>query len=213
MTLRILPVDGLVHRVSDVDTLETIAARYAVAVEAIAAYPGNGLDPAAPALTVGRELVVPGGQRALNRWLFPDLPRTALASAAVEAFGQCPGGYTGAVGTGSLMWPSETRRTEGDGFSAIHPSIEIAAPVASEVLAVDAGVVTYVGPVERGYGRVVYLDHGNGLATLYANLGDARATCGASVEQGEVIAVAGAQAFHFEVRRDGQSVDPLLVLP
>ncbi len=213
MTLRILPADGLVHRVSDTDTLETIAARYAVTVEAITAYPGNGLDPAAPTLTVGRELVVPGGQRALGRWQFPDIPRTALASAASEDYGQCPGGYTGATGSGSLVWPSATRRTTGEGFSTIHPAIEIAAPVASEVLAVDAGVVTFAGPAERGYGRVVYLDHGNGLATLYADLGDVRATCGASVAQGEVIAVAGDQAFHFEVRRDGQPVDPLLVLP
>jgi murein DD-endopeptidase MepM/ murein hydrolase activator NlpD len=213
MTLRILPADGLVHRVSDLDTVETIAAQYAVTVEAIMAYPGNGLDPVAPRLTVGRELVVPGGQRALGRWQFPDLPRTDLASAAVEDFGQCPGGYTGVTGSGSLVWPSATRRTGGEGFSVIHPAIEIAAPVASEVLAADAGVVTYVGPVERGYGRLIYLDHGDGLATLYADLGDVRVDCGASVEQGGVIALVGNEAFHFEVRRDGLPVDPLLFLP
>lgn len=213
MTLRILPTDGLVHRVREAETLESIAAGYGVSVESISTYPGNGLDPAAPALTVGRELVVPGGQRALGRWRFPDLPRTTLASAAGEDFGQCPGGYTGASGSGTLVWPSQTRRTTGEGYSVIHPAIEIAAPAGSEVLAGDAGVITYAGRTERGYGWAVYVDHGNGLATLYADLGTVRVECGASVEQGAVIAIAGNEPVHFEVRRDGQSLDPMLVLP
>ena len=65
-----------------------------------------------------------------------------------------------------------------------------------------------------GYGNIVVIDHGNGLATAYAHL-SAIWVGGGSVTQGQSIAASGCTGhclgphLHFEVRVNGGAVDPL----
>lgn len=75
----------------------------------------------------------------------------------------------------------------------------------SPVYAVDAGVVTAVSPLSGGYGILV--DHGNGLESLYAGLGEVAAQAGDSVKRGQRLGACDG-GLYFELRQDGASVDP-----
>jgi murein DD-endopeptidase MepM/ murein hydrolase activator NlpD len=84
-------------------------------------------------------------------------------------------------------------------------------------MASAAGRVTYSGTM-RGYGKVVILDHGNGLETLYAHNKKLLVNVGKRVSRGQKIATVGrtgnasTEHVHFEVRRNKGAVDPLKYL-
>lgn len=71
----------------------------------------------------------------------------------------------------------------------------------------------------RGYGRVVIVDHGDGLETRYAHNRRNRVRKGQRVERGQVIAEVGSSGnasaphVHFEVRKQGRALDPTAFLP
>ena len=71
---------------------------------------------------------------------------------------------------------------------------------------VDAGTVTAVSPLSGG-GYGVLVDHGEGVETLYANLDEVDVQAGDSVSKGQKLGVTGG-GLYFELRQDGQSVDP-----
>jgi len=66
-----------------------------------------------------------------------------------------------------------------------------------------------------GYGNYTCLDHGGGLATCYAHQSSYAVSAGAQVTQGQVIGYVGSTGhsfgahLHFEVRINGNPVDPL----
>lgn len=221
MELTILPVDGIYHQVGGGDTVNTIAAFFAADPQAMLNWPGNKLDANNPVIQSGQWLLVPGGQRALRRRTLPDLPRTAMAVDFLEfGAGACPRNVDGgAVGAGHYVWPLAGGTLAGDGYSGVHPAADLAAQPGEAVLAADAGVVTFSGWSNFGYGYAVMLDHGNGQFSLYAGLAEVQGLCGASLQAGEPLGVAGysahpAGAFvHFEIRQGGVAIDPLTVLP
>lgn len=219
-TLNILPIDGTYHFVTAGNTLEQIAKFYNVAPEVIAAWPSNNLGPDGQTLTPNTYLVIPGGTRALQAWTLPSLPRTAQASArAASNFGQCEGGYTGIIGGGTFVWPTQTRTLSGYDYTSIHRGIDIRAKTGDPIAAVDAGVVTYAGWNDWGYGNLVVIDHGTGWESVYAHLSQWNVQCGQSVNQGELIGLAGSTGrssgphLHFELRNSGVYVNPWSVLP
>ena len=123
---------------------------------------------------------------------------------------------------GQLAWPAAGEVTSGYG-SRVHPifgdrrmhtGIDIAAPQGAPVYAAAGGVVAYVGALS-GYGSVVALDHGGGLATTYNHLSGSFVATGQRVSRGEHIAAVGCTGFctgphlHFEVRVNGVPVDPM----
>lgn len=98
-----------------------------------------------------------------------------------------------------------------------HPGIDIETFVGSEVKAALAGTVEEI--IEDPLmGICITLDHGNGLKTFYANLSTANmVTVGQKVDRGQIISGVGRTAgseildsphLHFEVRLNGNSVDP-----
>lgn len=218
--LNILPIDGTYHFVTAGNNLEQIAKFYNVAPEAIAAWPSNNLGADGQTLTPNTYLVVPGGTRALQSWQLPSLPRTAKASArAASNFGQCPGGYTGIIGSGTFVWPTLTRTLSGYDYTSIHRGIDIRAKTGDPIVAVDAGVVTYAGWNDWGYGNLVVIDHGTGWESVYAHLSQWNVQCGQSVNQAELIGLAGSTGrssgphLHFELRNGSVYVNPWSVLP
>lgn len=102
----------------------------------------------------------------------------------------------------------------------VHPGIDLQTDFGTTVAASAAGEVVLAG--EYGsLGQCVEIDHGNGYSTFYAGLSEAGILrCGDRVRQGQVIGLAGngvlaesndGPHLHFEVRREGKPVDPLLV--
>lgn len=94
-----------------------------------------------------------------------------------------------------------------------HKGVDISARSGDPIHASADGIVMEAG-WQGGYGNAVLIDHGNGLATFYAHNSRNAATIGQRVRTGEVIAQVGSTGastgphLHFEVRVNGQAVDP-----
>ena len=218
--LNILPVDGTYHFVTEDNTqsLEQLAEFYQVEPQAILDWAPNGLDPSEPVLAPNTYLVIPGGQRELQSWVVPTITREQVSTAATN-FGQCPGGYSGAVGSGFFIWPANNQFLSGYDFTSIHRGLDIDGDMGDPLYAVDNGVVVYAGPNSRGYGNLVVIDHGNGWQSLYAHMSQWNVACGQSVFQTNLIGLVGNTGnssgphLHFELRFNGALVNPWSVLP
>ena len=97
---------------------------------------------------------------------------------------------------------------------AAHPGLDIAVPADSYIRAAGSGTVMDAG-VDDVYGRYILIDHGDGLQSMYGHASRIFVAAGDPVERNQVIALSGstgrstAPHLHFEIRRDGQPVDPL----
>lgn len=101
-----------------------------------------------------------------------------------------------------------------DGHQASHQGIDFAGAPGTRVLAVADGIVSHAGP-DGGYGRLIEITHGNGYVTRYAHNAKLLVEPGQTVKRGDAIALMGSTGrstgthLHFEVLRDGRSVNPL----
>lgn len=104
-----------------------------------------------------------------------------------------------------------------EGDEDYHKGIDIAADEGEPIMAVFDGVVASVGEDERS-GKYVFLEHGKGVVTLYCHCSEITVKEDEKVKQGDVIALVGSTGYstgphlHFEVRMNGESVDPLPLL-
>lgn len=109
------------------------------------------------------------------------------------------------------------RRNPVTGRHAMHEGLDFAAPKGALIRAASGGVVTQARYVS-GYGKLVELDHGNGLVTRYAHASSIKVKQGDLVEKGQEIARVGSTGrstgshLHFEVRMAGHALDPTLFL-
>ena len=105
----------------------------------------------------------------------------------------------------------------GRGFE-YHEGQDIDALYGTPVQVAASGKVIIAG-WQRGYGKVVYVDHGNGLSTRYGHLSEIDVTVGQAVAQGQRIGLVGSTGrstgphLHYEVRINNQPVDPKPYLP
>jgi peptidoglycan DL-endopeptidase CwlO len=129
-----------------------------------------------------------------------------------------------AVSSSGLIWPVSGPivspygpRCLPNGDCSFHPGIDIGAATGTPIKAAAAGTVIYSGWMD-GYGNLVIIDHGNGLATAYGHQSSIAAGNGAPVSQGQVIGYVGCTGYcfgphlHFEVRVNGEPVNPLSYL-
>jgi murein DD-endopeptidase MepM/ murein hydrolase activator NlpD len=99
-------------------------------------------------------------------------------------------------------------------WGRMHEGIDISAGSGTPVAAAASGTVISTGYM-GGYGNLVVIDHGGGLATAYAHLSGYAVGSGQSVSQGQVVGYVGCTGhcygdhLHFEVRVNGAAVDPL----
>ncbi len=102
------------------------------------------------------------------------------------------------------------------GQTSYHDGVDIASSMGAPIKALSRGVVTYSGQKQgrEGYGLVVEINHGNGFATRYAHLRQVLVKVGERVEKGQAVALVGTSGrstgphLHFEVLRDGRTVNP-----
>ena len=150
----------------------------------------------------------------------------AAAAAAAAAAAQSSGGQGASdnwvQGTGQLGWPVSGEITSPYGYrvhpiwgtTIYHSGIDIGVDEGTPVHAADGGVVVWSGWM-GGYGYAVVIDHGNGLSTLYGHNSELAVDEGQSVAKGQVISYAGSTGnstgphVHFEVRLNGDPVDPM----
>jgi murein DD-endopeptidase MepM/ murein hydrolase activator NlpD len=103
---------------------------------------------------------------------------------------------------------------EGGGDGEAHEGIDIAVPVGTPVRASGGGAVEAAG-ADADYGMFVLLRHPGGYESMYGHASRLLVREGDSVVAGQVIALTGnsgrstAPHLHFEIRREGQSLDPL----
>lgn len=118
---------------------------------------------------------------------------------------------------GDLDWPvpGSVRSRFGDTVAGRPPArgIEIAAPEQAAVNAVHEGRIAFADTF-AGFGRLVIVDHGSQTFSLYGNLGEVQVAEGARVQRGDPVGTVGlaqdgSAAIYFELRVDGQPVDPL----
>ncbi len=110
------------------------------------------------------------------------------------------------------------RSSPGGIGSTYHEGVDIATDYGTPISATAAGTVTRSGWV-GGYGYMVEVKHANGMVTRYGHNSALLVYEGQHVDQGTVIALAGSTGnstgphCHYEVRINGDSVDPLYFLP
>lgn len=197
------------------DTLSSIAWKFAKSDRQLAEY--NHLT-APYTVTPGQKLrLTPASQ-------LPEKPAakvvaTAPAKAAAMAK-QTPltetpvkSSETVITGHGQWPWPVKGKVLASFGQNG-NKGLDIAVPVGTEVKAVEAGNVVYVGNNLHGYGQLVIIKHNATVMTAYAHNSKLLVKEGSKVTAGQVIALSGdseaPQAMlHFEVRQAGRPVNPL----
>ncbi len=114
---------------------------------------------------------------------------------------------------GDLDWPAvgSVRGRFGRGTRA--NGITIETDDGAEARAVHDGVVAFAGPF-GGFGNLVIVDHGAQAYSLYGDLLELAVKKGARIDRGQVVGTTGATplggpGLYFELRIDGQPVDPL----
>jgi murein DD-endopeptidase MepM/ murein hydrolase activator NlpD len=148
---------------------------------------------------------------------------TTMRSVAIRA--RAPGAGS-RYETGASMpshWPLDVKGfvTRGQVRPGVpdesHPGIDVAVPVGTPVRASGGGRVAAAG-YDPDYGMFVLLRHPAGYETMYGHASRLVAAEGDNVQAGQVIGLSGnsgrstAPHLHFEIRRDGKSIDPLALV-
>ena len=105
------------------------------------------------------------------------------------------------------------RRDPIDGSREFHKGVDIVAPPGTPVKATADGLVTAAGRT-AGYGNMVHLAHGYGMASRYGHMSKILVRPGQRVKKGDIIGLVGSTGrstgphLHYEVFRAGAQVDP-----
>lgn len=220
------------HTVSRGETLYSIAWRYGkdyrelAAINGISApyqiYPGQQLQLAGRALvaapttppTVARKR--PPAPKPTSK---PQKKSTASSSKSLTA--SKPRQVTSRASGSSIRWGWPAKGKVISRFSSGDPlrkGVDIAGEKGESVLAAADGTVIYAGNALRGYGKLLIVKHSEEYLSAYAHNHKLLVKEGSEVKAGQRIAELGSSGtdrnkLHFEIRRNGQPVDPLAYLP
>lgn len=240
--LLILPVDGVLHTVSRGQTLSRIAQLYDIEQAAIEEQ--NELQ--SEFIIAGQQLIIPGGQPIVGKPVevatvdnppttdpgsnpdpkptptpTPD-PKPTPAPTPAPTTPK----FTPQPTAGVLQLPCDPGCYYTQHFHSRHFAVDMQQKkdgfIGGPIYASEAGTVTRSDyGWNGGYGNVIEIDHGNGLATLYAHNKENYAKVGDIVKRGQMIATMGNTGLvygktgihvHFEVRVHGVKKNPVLYL-
>jgi murein DD-endopeptidase MepM/ murein hydrolase activator NlpD len=100
------------------------------------------------------------------------------------------------------------------GTAAMHAGVDIPGPLGTPIYATADGIIAHAGR-QGGYGNMVEISHGKGIATRYGHLSKILVGDNARVVRGQLIALMGSTGrstgshLHYEVRIDGHAVNPV----
>ena len=120
------------------------------------------------------------------------------------------------IPVGNWRWPVKGKLLSK--FSSNNNGIDVVAKAGSPVTAASGGKVVYAGSGLKGYGNLLIIKHNASFLSAYAHNRKLLVSEGAVVKVGQKIAEVGATGtnrnkLHFEIRKDGNPVDPLKYLP
>ncbi|HCC84211.1 MAG TPA: hypothetical protein DEP87_00790 [Candidatus Pacebacteria bacterium] len=205
--LKILPINGVRHKVVRGETIYSIGKKYGLEesqVQAVVDYPFNEfLNDETFELAAGQYLMVPDG--VMPEPLKPVIPKANLANKFTPDAGSVSA-------TGKFIWPASGMLTQGYRF--YHKAFDIANRGGGPILAADAGTVVASGWDPSGYGNRVIIDHNNGFMTLYGHLSLLQVQPGQRLNRGDVVGQMGNTGrstgthLHFEIRSGGSLLNP-----
>ena len=125
------------------------------------------------------------------------------------------------TGNGAISFPVDGEVTSGFGYrqhpilgyQKFHSGLDFGADSGTTIRSAAAGVVIFADWY-GGYGNTVIVDHGGGITTLYGHTEGFYIASGQTVQKGQPIAAVGSTGLstgphlHFEVRKDGEPIDP-----
>lgn len=205
------------HIVQPGDTLYSIGWAYGYDYKELAQW--NNL--AAPyALNAGQRirLVPPGFERGERA---PSKTRTHIANPKTSPTVAAPRVTHDARNDVTMTWQWPTRGellSRFDANDALKKGVNIGGQLGQRVHAASSGKVVYSGSGLIGYGKLIILKHNDTFLSAYAHNKELLVHEGEIVEGGRPIAEMGSSGsnvvmLHFEIRRDGVPVDPLMYLP
>lgn len=98
--------------------------------------------------------------------------------------------------------------------SSYHTGLDIGSSVGTPIAAAASGTVAFSG-TKSAYGKLITIDHGNGVVTYYAHCSSLYKSVGEYVNQGDIIAAVGMTGnttgphLHIEVRVNGVAYNPI----
>jgi murein DD-endopeptidase MepM/ murein hydrolase activator NlpD len=143
-----------------------------------------------------------------------------IQTAQSSSGGSAPSAPSSSSSSSGLIWPVSGPVTSPFGYRCLeglcrmHEGIDIGVGYGTPIHAAASGSVIEAG-LEGGYGNLTVIDHGGGIATAYGHQSRFAVSSGQHVSQGQVIGYVGCTGrcfgphLHFEVRVNGQAVDPL----
>ena len=185
--LLIPPVDGIGYKVDSGDTLDKIAKKYSVSVDAIVAQ--NSLT--SETIGKGQSLFLPGAKPLYNPVVVANSYRNVGVSRNVRSYANVSGSSDAPVAGRSFIFPTIGTITQG--YHAGHYAFDIGNRSKPPIWAAGGGTVIKAssGTWGGGYGNHVIIDHGNGVQTLYGHMDSLNVTAGQWVNQGDVIGIMG----------------------
>lgn len=160
-----------------------------------------------------RTTAAPAATRAPARQTAPAAqPASKPATAATKPAAQ-------PAPTGTWQWPAEgTVVSRFSSATNLNKGIDIAGQLGQPVRATSKGTVVYAGSDLRGYGELIIIKHNDTFISAYGHNRRLLVNEGQQVNAGQQIAEMGSTGtdrvkLHFEIRRQGNPVDPLQYLP
>lgn len=212
-----LPLSKKWIRVEEGQTLQSLAEQYKTTPDVIARL--NPHVDLSVEVYVGQVLAMPVQ---LNVPSPPAEQKTVKVAIKAKSGVQLASQSQAAQGVIAFRWPVVGQITSGFGWrnGRLHTGIDIWNELREGCVIRSAwgGVVTRAG-YANGYGNLVVIDHGNGWVTYYAHLSRIMVGKGQYLPTGFPLGYMGQTGdatgvhLHFEVRRNGQPIDPLSVLP
>lgn len=193
------------RQVAAADDESTVAALHEAPTEA----PPDASTDSAPTTIASEpatpDLPLPADAAALRTLLASPLPAALRAAAGDRVYR-------------TLLWPVRGGALSRPFTADAHRAIDVAAGAGTAVRAAADGVVLFAGAGLAGLGDAIAIAHASGHVTVYGSCADLAVRPGDRVARGQWIARVGAADptepphLHFEVRHDGNHVDPLQLL-